>query len=73
MGKVYMFSYETMCLYLLKNNVKEEDIEELAEEILGELRSKNMIEIDDNYIVGNLTAFFIYEKFGIECAAMELI
>jgi len=72
MEKVYMFSYETMCLDLLKNNVKE-DIEELAEEILGELRLSNIIEIDDTFIIGSITSFLIKEKFGIECAAMELI
>ncbi|MBZ9622893.1 hypothetical protein G9F71_008505 [Clostridium sp. FP2] len=73
MTKVYMLSYETMCLDLLNNNVKEEDIEEFVEEILGELRLINIIENDDSYVVGNLTAFLLKEKFGIECTEIQLI
>ena len=72
MKKVYMFSYQTMYLDLLKNNI-EKDIEELVDKILGKLKLYNIIEIDDTYIVGEITSNFIYKEYGIKCAAMELI
>ncbi len=74
MTKVYMFSYETMCLDLLNNNVRgEEDIEEVAEEVLGELRLGKIIEVDGSYVVGSITAFLLKEKYEIECAEILLI
>lgn len=65
MSKVYVFSDETMCLDLLDNDVEEELLEETAEGILEELRLGKVIEINGCYIVGNITACILSEKYSI--------
>ena len=65
MTNVYMFSYESMEEDLLDNNIKEEDLKETIDKILGELRLGKMIEINENYIVGYMTGFLLLEKYKI--------
>ncbi|MBU3186600.1 hypothetical protein [Clostridium estertheticum] len=68
---IYMFSYETMCMDLLDNDV--ENIEGAAEEILGKLRLGSIIEIGSTCVVGKVTACLLQEEYKIKCAEIYLI
>lgn len=73
MTKIYMFSYQSMCEDLLNNSTEEENIEEAAEEILGELRTGRVIEVGDTYIIGNLTAWLLQERYKVQSYEQLLI
>jgi hypothetical protein len=73
MVEVYMFSYETMCLDLLDSGIKDSKIEVVADEIISELELSATISIDGTYIVGNVTAYLLREKYQISWQEVKLI
>lgn len=70
MLKVYMFSQESMYMDLLDSEI--EDIESIASNIIAELELSKAIIIDGTYIIGNVTAFLLKEKYQIVCQEVEL-
>ena len=73
MAKVYMFSYETMCLDLLDIGIEDSKVEVVADEIISGLELSAAISIDGTYIVGNVTAFLLKEKYQISWQEVKLI
>ena len=65
MTKVYMFNDETLYGDLKDNNIKEENIEEAARNIIEELRKYKVIEINGNYIVGSITGHILYQNYKV--------
>jgi len=65
MTKVYIFNDDTMYEDLMENNIKEENIKEAARNIINELRMGKMIEVDDNYIVGSLTGYLLWDVYKV--------
>ena len=65
MTKVYIFNNETIYEDLIDNNIDEENIAETTQNIIQELRMGKMVEIDGNYIIGNLSACLLYEKYKV--------
>jgi hypothetical protein len=70
---VYMFSYETMCMDLLDSGIEDSKIEVVADEIISRLELSASISISGTYVVGNVTAFLLKEKYQIVCQEMKLI
>ena len=73
MVKIYMFSYESMCMDLLYNGVEELEIEITVANIIRVLELSKVISIGRNYIVGNIAAFLLKERYEINCEEEELI
>ena len=71
--KVYITSIQEMEIDLNNGGIASFEIENVINGIIGELELSNVISIDGNYIMGSVGAFLLKEKYGIECAAMEII
>lgn len=72
MVKVYMFSYETMCLDLWDSGTEDSKIEIVADEIISRLELSAAISINGNYIVGSVMAYLLKEKYQINWQEIKL-
>ena len=71
--KVYIISIQEMEIDLNNGGIASFEIENVINGIIGELELSQVISLDGNYIMGSIGAFLLKEKYGIECAAMEII